>query len=117
MRCIKFCRHRLTSLVFQAVFEDWGHARLVSSSEPAAEEDRTADDTIFSASSTTLSVPASETCLEDDLAIYYRQATTVETSVKWQAPEALRTKRFDTQTDVWSFGILLYALQGSLTLC
>ena len=28
--------------------------------------------------------------------------------VKWTAPEAIRKKRFDTKSDVWSFGITLW---------
>ena len=34
--------------------------------------------------------------------------------VKWTAPECLRTKRFTTKSDVWSFGIVLYEL---ITVC
>ena len=45
----------------------------------------------------------------------YVESSAQETfPIKWTAPESLRTKRFTSKSDVWSFGIVLYAL---ITIC
>lgn len=41
---------------------------------------------------------------------YYRKTTDGRLPVKWMAPEALFQRVYTTQTDVWSYGILLWEI-------
>lgn len=43
---------------------------------------------------------------EQEEAQYYRSAHG-QFPVRWTAPEAMETSKFDTQTDVWSFGVVM----------
>lgn len=41
---------------------------------------------------------------------YYKKTTRAPLPVRWSSPEALRDGVFTTQTDVWSFGVVLYEM-------
>lgn len=43
-----------------------------------------------------------------DMSDYYRKKGTAMMPVRWMAPECLRQGKFTTESDVWSFGVLIY---------
>lgn len=40
----------------------------------------------------------------------YEKKTKGQLAIRWAAPESVRDGQFTTQTDCWSFGVLLYEM-------